>query len=159
MRNILHCIQWLFFVACIAVCMLSCSSKKKVSQVTELRNDSLIVKTENVIRTPVATELIINDICDSVEKKTPQIRQKLTIGRDTVYVEVVDNDLMLRTIAPQDTVRQTKQEIRASREMLSQKEIEYIYRPPSWAWWSVVLNLVLLAIVLKVWRWIKLPIW
>ena len=72
----------------------SCGSvKKKLEHTSTIKSDTLIVKTEEVIRPPVLSNLTINEICDSITGKPVQFKKIYVIDKDTVYIEVVDNEL------------------------------------------------------------------
>ena len=82
----------LFYIA--ALFFMSCGSvKKKLEHTSTIKSDTLIVKTEEIIRPPILSNLTINEICDSITGKPVQFKKVYVIDKDTVSVEVVDNEL------------------------------------------------------------------
>ncbi len=134
MKNIIR----LFLVLAL---LSSCRSKKTVlDKIETVKSDTLIVKSETVVRPPILSSLTINEICDTLTGKPKVFKQVFVIDGDTLELSLKNNELTLynnqlkKTISKKDSVYEAlKSEVKQLRESVTIK-----YRIPLWAILTII---------------------
>ncbi|QQO97075.1 hypothetical protein Nekkels1_70 [Cellulophaga phage Nekkels_1] len=106
------------------ILMMGCRTKKEVLRtISEKKIDSVYIKTTKEVSPPILSSLVIEEICDSVTALPKQFKQVYIIKKDTIRVEVKDNNLQLdfnkveSLISQKDSIVKVKEsEIRELKE-------------------------------------------
>lgn len=136
LKYILLYLVFIFFVGCKP-------SKSVIEKVSETKSDTLYNKVETVVNPPILSSLVINELCDSITGKPKEFKNRVIIDKDTVYVEVVDNELNITVnrlkniISKKDsTYKAELLKIRNSKETNKVKEV--------WNKWTWVFLFIML---------------
>lgn len=140
MNKLKYILLYLFIVL-----IMGCRAKKNVVEKSSvIKSDTLYNKVETVISPPVLSSLVINEICDTITGKAKEFKNRVIIDKDTVYVEVIDNELnitinRLKNIMSKkdSTYKAELLKIRNSKETNKVKEV--------WSKWTWFFLLALIA--------------
>lgn len=139
LKYILLYLVFIFFV--------SCKTTSKVEKVSEIKSDTLYNKVETVITPPILSSLTINDICDSITNEPIKLKKQIIIDRDTVFVEIVDNDLQIRYNIAQGERKRLDSLYRVSqseiKELKETKETKKVWS--NWTWGFLLIIFIFIA--------------
>ena len=141
----------IIFAYIIIILVMGCAAKKKEYQsVSTAKSDTLILKTESVVLPPLATSITVNELCDSLTGKPKEFSQYVAMGKDTVFIEVLDNELLFRYSQLEKVIKQQDSVIKIkNKEVIDVKKSEFIeYRWARITW--VLLGIVVLFLILPV---------
>lgn len=121
--------------------LVGCKSKIKL---VETHSTDTIYKTEVVkITEPVFSEVFIEKPCDSLGNLKP-INIVSTTGKVTTSLKSVKNDLILE-VNVDSIVDSRVEEFKSTYKTESVKETIIKTKVPKWAWYSLILNALLLV--------------
>ena len=128
--------------------IMGCAAKKNTYRnISTKVTDTLILKTE-VIKAPVLNStLVVKELCDSITGKPKPFQQTFVVGKDTVFINIVDNELLLnidileKEILRRDSVLRT-----SSKEVIDvSKKVTVRYRWARITW--IFLSIIVVFIV------------
>jgi len=124
--------------------LLLSSCRAKVVR-TEIQRDT-IYKSKIVKVTPASlNEIKIDNICDSLGN-LKEVRYVNTRGKVRTVIKTLENTLYLQVNT--DSIREVA--VKEYKSTLKDKQETIIkYRTPKWAWYSILINAVLLAWIFR----------
>ena len=131
---------------------IGCGAKKKVSEKVSIKKDSVISRVSTVEVPPISSEFTIMNLCDSLEQLPVQFKKIFVVDRDTIYVETVDNELRFKYQSEQRITKELRDSLRSIRTVDKDYSQVTKYRIPSWAWFVMIGELIVILIAFKVWK-------
>lgn len=130
-----------------------CKSTKDIYTVSEKKVDSLYYSSQIETKPPIASSLIINEICDSVTNKPVQFKKQFITKNDTILIEVVNDDLQIKYNFAQDTISKQDSIIKVQISELKESRKITKTKTPFKFWLyliaSIAVNILLTYLLIK----------
>jgi len=131
----------ILFYAFILFAMGCGTVKKNLHTVTTSVSDTLVVKTEVIKAPSLNSTLIIKELCDSITSEPKPFSQSFTVGKDTVFLEIVDNELLLNIeVLEKELLRRDSVERTSSKTVVDVSK-KVIHKIPFKFWIYLVISI------------------
>ena len=129
----------------VIISVLGCKTPKTVYKNVETHDTIVITEVIKVVQ-PRLTNLIVDSPCDSLGRLKPIFYETITPTK-TLSIKTIDNKLVITE--KQDSTVVQKVVDKQTNSVSTSDEIKLLIKTPKWAYYSLILNVLLLVWVAR----------